>query len=214
MTAPATPREPYATLAQQEGAARLGMWAFLASEALLFAALFALFAGARAEHPATFEEGARHMALGLGTVNTFVLLTSSLVVALALPPLGRGRRRLAIALLLGAIAMGAAFLVIKGVEYARHFREGIYPGGSGAFFSEPPEHGLRLFFTLYYLMTGLHALHVTGGMAALAWAAWRAHRGAIGPGREHPLEFVGLYWHLVDVVWIFLWPLFYLARGG
>ena len=205
--------EHFASRAQQTHAARLGIWLFLASETLLFAALVALYIASRAGNVAAFDEGVRHMNLALGSINTFVLLTSSLVVALSLPALRAARPRVAAACTGLAVLMGAAFLVLKLREYQLHWHEGIYPGGRGAFFATHPTHGLGLFFTLYYLLTGLHALHVIAGMAALAWASVAVLRGSITPGREHPLEFVALYWHLVDVVWIFLWPMLYLVGG-
>lgn len=198
-------------ISKQTHAARLGMWVFIGSEALLFSALFALYAAYRVAYPGAFEDAAGHTNLALGTIMTGVLLTSSFLVAMSL---GRVRRRLsrdALLFLAGATVLGVAFLVLKGIEYAEHFRDGIYPGewyrsttltGQGA----------NIFFTLYYAMTGLHALHVFGGILLLAWLAWRVRRGRIDDAYHTPLELGGMYWHFVDVIWVFLWPLFYLLR--
>lgn len=201
----------YDTLPRQHATARLGMWVFLASESLLFAALFALYAAYRFIYPAEFHAAAAHANVLLGTINTYVLLTSSLTVALAIHETKHGRRRRALILLAVTIALGVLFEILKGVEYGLHLREGIAPGGYYAF-GELPAHGAVLYFTLYYLMTGLHALHVLGGLCALAWLWLRLYRGRITAASYLPLELGGLYWHLVDLVWIFLWPLLYLVK--
>jgi cytochrome c oxidase subunit 3 len=198
----------FETLAVQAHAAKLGMWVFLASEVLLFGALFTLYAASRVEHPGAFHEGIRHTSRVLGTVNTLVLLTSSFSVAAAVHALRERRRGLAFVLLSVSLLLALAFLVFKGVEWSEHIREGIVPGGGTAFFQAHPASGLPLFFTLYYVMTGLHALHVIVGSAVLAWCALRLR--TLEP---HVLEVSGLYWHLVDIVWIFLWPIFYLTGG-
>jgi cytochrome c oxidase subunit 3 len=194
--------------------AKLGMWVFLASESLLFAALFALYGAARAADPEAFAEGIRHMSLSLGTINTFLLLTSSAVVASSVDALERGRRRTAMALISCTIVLGLAFLALKGTEYVQHIHNGIVPGGGTPFFVSHPARGLGIFFTLYYLTTGLHALHVIVGLVVLTWAALQVARRRIDSGRAYPLELATLYWHLIDLVWIFLWPLYYLVRGG
>ena len=208
----ATRLEPhFQDLAKQTHAARLGMWVFIGSEALLFSALFALYAAYRVAYPGAFEDAAGHTNLALGTIMTAVLLTSSFLVAMSL---GRIRRRLArdaVLFLAGAAVLGATFLVLKGMEYAEHFRDGIYPGVWYRA-SALPGQGANIFFTLYYAMTGLHALHVLGGVPLLAWLAWLVRRGRIDDAYHTPLELGGMYWHFVDVVWVFLWPLFYLLR--
>ena len=200
----------YDSLARQHATARLGMWVFLASESLLFAALFALYAAYRFIYPSEFHAAAAHANVLLGTINTYILLTSSLTVALAIHETKHGRRDRALILLALTIALGVAFEVCKLVEYGLHLREGIAPGGYYAY-AALPAHGAVLYFTLYYLMTGLHALHVLGGLCALAWLWARLYRGKIGADSYLALELGGLYWHLVDLVWIFLWPLLYLV---
>jgi cytochrome c oxidase subunit 3 len=192
-------------------AAHLGMWLFLASEVFLFGALFAVYTGCRVEFAADFARAAHESSVVLGTVNTFVLLTSSLLAALAVQAAETKHSRRAGLLLLATIALGAVFMVLKLVEYAGHAREGLLPG---VHFRHPAlaTAGGRAYFTLYYLMTGLHGLHVLGGMTALGIVAFAALRGRYESASPLRLELVTLYWHLVDVVWIFLWPLFYLVR--
>ncbi|HEX7128058.1 MAG TPA: cytochrome c oxidase subunit 3 [Thermodesulfobacteriota bacterium] len=197
--------------AKQAHAARLGMWVFLVSEMLLFGALFALYAAYRTTYPAAFAGATRLTDLTLGTANTYVLVTSSLVVALSLAAARRALGRLAGGLLALALAMGALFLVLKGVEYSAHFREGLYPGTYYRY-AGMPDRGAQVFFSLYYLMTGLHALHVLIGMIVLAWLAWLALRGRFGPDGDTPLELGAMYWHFVDIIWLFLWPMFYLIH--
>ena len=196
---------------KQKEAARLGMWAFLGSEVLLFTGLFALYASYRAIYPAEFAAGVAHNDLFLGTTNTFILLTSSFTVAMAVHEIRQNRARLSAVLLFISVLFGAVFLALKFTEYAEHFREGIYPSAR-YHFAEMPGGAARIFFTLYYFMTGLHALHVTAGMTVLAWVGVCAWRRQYSPEYHTPLELGALYWHLVDVVWIFLWPCLYLMH--
>ena len=202
--------EHFEDLPKQEHASRLGLWVFLASELLFFAALFTLFAGYRLAHAADFDRAVRHNAVALGTTNTAILLVGSTVAAVGVALFRRGRERAGAALFAVTAALGAVFLAVKGAEYAIHFREGIFPGGAGRFFAEHPEPGYPIFFTLYFGMTGLHALHVIVGIGLLAWVAVRARAVS-----AHRAELVALYWHFVDLIWIFLWPMFYLlGRHG
>jgi cytochrome c oxidase subunit 3 len=209
------PHVPYfQDLTRQAHAARLGMWVFLASELLLFAGLFALYASYRAQYPEAFGSGVEHNVRILGTINTAVLICSSYAVASSVHVLRRGKAKLAAALLAFTLACGVAFLVIKGFEYASHFREGVFPGGRGEFFRENAAQGLKLFYTLYFLMTGLHGIHVVVGMGVLTWMLVQILRGKLAPPFTHPLDIGAVYWHLIDVVWIFLWPIFYLTPGS
>lgn len=212
--APGAAAGHFADLAQQEHAARLGMWIFIASEALLFGALFGLYGAYRAAYPDAFREGVGHNPMWMGTLNTGLLLLSSGAAAIAENLLEHRRRRASLGLLAVVLALGTAFLAIKGVEYASHVREGILPGGAGPFFDEHPRAGLAMFFTLYYVMTGLHALHVIVGLAAMAWFAWWIASGRQRPEHAYRLGVATLYWHFVDMVWLFLWPMFYLMGGG
>ena len=203
--------EQFGSLEQQEHAAQLGMWLFLTSEVLLFGALFALYTAYRLEYAEAFRIAARHNQLWLGTTNTAILITSSLLAAWAVHALKNGRAALAELCLLGTLALGAAFLFLKLSEYADHSKHGILPG---AYYRSPElaERGANTFFTLYYFMTGLHGLHVLGGMAALSVMLVQIGRGWYGSTRHTAVELSVLYWHLVDVIWIFLWPLFYLLK--
>jgi cytochrome c oxidase subunit III len=204
----------FANRRQREQAAELGMWTFLASEALLFSGLFGLYASYCTAYGAAFYLGRSNTAHALGAANTFVLLTSSFSAASALASLRLGRRRASVLLLSLTVGFGIAFLVLKGVEYTDHFRNGMYPGAKHGFLVEHPLRGLPIFVTLYYLMTGLHALHVTAGIVVLSVLGFRVWRGRLSDRLAHPLEFGVLYWHLVDLVWVFLWPMFYFAARG
>jgi cytochrome c oxidase subunit III len=196
--------------ARQEHAVRFGMWVFLSSELLLFAGLFGLYTAYRAMYTADFATALHHNALALGTLNTVILICSSFTVAWSIHAVRNDRRRTAIWMLAVTMLFGSLFLVFKGIEYADHFAEGIYPGRHYAF-AEMPAPGARLFFTLYYFMTGLHALHMIAGLTIMAWLTSRVVRRKTTPARHGELELGALYWHLVDGIWIFLWPLFYLT---
>jgi cytochrome c oxidase subunit 3 len=198
----------FATLEQQAQAVKLGLAAFLASEALLFTGILALITAYRADWPAAFTEGVHHNTKILGSINTGVLLTSSALVAIAVELRRATKTRAAAFLTLATAGLGVIFVIIKLTEYAHHFRDGIYPGARGMFFQTHHVPGLPTFWTLYYLATGLHAIHVTCGVGVLSY---RGIRDLVAPTHEHTLEATALYWHLVDVIWIFLWPLFYLA---
>ena len=197
----------YATLEQQAQAVKIALALFLASEALLFTGIFALILSYQSDWPEAFKIGIAHNTKYLGSINTGVLLVSSTLVALAVDAQRAGRRLLAGSLTLGTAFLGLVFLAIKFTEYAKHFSDGIYPGGRGHFFLEHPEHGLPTFWTLYFLATGLHALHVTIGTGLLGYRGVMIFRGSL----THSVEATALYWHFVDIVWIFLWPIFYLA---
>ena len=213
----ATTRDGHAdhfeSLEQQAHAARLGMWVFLASELLLFAGLFALYCGYRAHSPAVFAAAVGHNPRALGTLNTAILICSSYAVAMAVHALRVRRPAVTVMLLATAVLIGAVFLVVKFAEYRLHFHEGIYPGGHGQFFTAHADPAFAVFYTLYFLMTGLHAVHVVIGMTVLVWLLWRVARGTVNPARDHPLTLGAIYWHLVDLIWIFLWPMFYLMHG-
>jgi cytochrome c oxidase subunit 3 len=196
---------------QQAHAGRLGMWVFLGSEWLLFAGLFALYAGYRIHAPAAFARGVADSNRTLGSVNTGILLASSTLAALSVHAGRAGQRGRAALLLTGTIALGAGFLGIKFVEYSQHFRAGIYPGGGGQFFEQHSTPGLPTFWTLYFASTGLHAIHVAVGLVLLAVTVVSLLRGKLTPEHLWPLENATLYWHLIDLIWIFLWPLYYLA---
>ena len=188
--------------------ARLGMWLFLVTEMVLFGGLFIAYSYMRAKYPVEFHEGGQELNVVLGVTNTLVLLTSSLTVVLSIVAIQRGEKGRAMAFLWATLGLAATFLVIKGFEWAAKFHHGLYPNAPHLGTLPPGE---QVFFGLYFTMTGLHGLHVIAGMAVLAWVLSLIARGRIDADRYVHLENGGLYWHLVDVVWIFLLPLFYLA---
>ena len=197
------------TEAQGEGVkARVGIWLFLLSEILLFGGMFLLYSMYRYKNPADFHAGSSELSRFDGTLNTLVLLTSSLTVVVALFSLHvkRNMRRAAF-FLAATIGLGLTFLVVKSFEWGAKFEHGLYPGAK---FLESQPHGFILFFGLYFAMTGLHALHVIIGMVVLSFVLNFVLRKKITPERINIMENGALYWHLVDIIWIFLFPLFYL----
>lgn len=202
------PHSPYPSTEHRENAMRLGIWVFLGSETFLFAALFGLFYGYRAHYLDAFNQAIQHNLLWLGTTNTFLLLLSSFFVAFSINLYHRKQFTLTRVSFALAVLLGLAFLGLKVYEYVEHGHKGILPGALYAF-EELPQHGVRLFFNLYWVMTLLHALHLIGGASWLVWlivrlGAKRAERYATA------VESAGLYWHLIDVIWVFLWPMLYL----
>jgi cytochrome c oxidase subunit 3 len=181
----------------------VAVWVVIASEALLFAGLFTLYAAYRNEHAAEFHVAARRNLAVIGGVNTMILLTSSFYMAVGVHAARRNRARSARRALAAVLVLGGAFLVLKALEWSIHLSDGITPGAAG----DLPTRGSVLFFALYYLMTGLHAAHVVAGLALVAWVRAVVRTRATTPA----VELVGLYWHFVDAVWVFLWPLFYLV---
>lgn len=188
--------------------ARLGMWLFLFTEILLFGGLFLLYSAYRASYPRDFHNGGQHLNAVAGVANTVVLLTSSLTVALAVASLRRGDRRLSRLCLGATVALGCLFLVSKYFEWSAEIGRGIYPNSPHLL--ERPD-GEKLFYGLYYSMTGLHGLHVVAGVVLLSVMLALLRKDSEAHSQYTKLYNSGLYWHLVDVIWIFLLPLFYLA---
>jgi cytochrome c oxidase subunit III len=186
---------------------KLGMWLFISTEILLFGGLFLLYAMYRLKNPADFHAASLDLSRFAGTLNTCVLITSSLTVVLAVFSLQRDRARDAVRYLAVSIALGFVFLVVKGFEWAAKFEHGLNP--NAPFLATQPK-GVMLYFGLYFTMTGLHAVHVIVGMTILGIFLVRIRQGKITARNPTLLENAGLYWHLVDVIWIFLFPLFYL----
>jgi cytochrome c oxidase subunit 3 len=202
------------SLAQQREAATLGMWVFLVTEVLFFGGMFATYAIYRAWYPEAFAAASHELDVMLGTINTVVLITSSLTMALAVHAAQLGQRRVVLWFLAGTMVLGAVFLGIKSVEYYHKFTEHHVPGPGFQFEREYFRHA-QLFFSLYFLMTGLHALHMVIGIGIMLVMFWWAWRGTITADYYSPIEISGLYWHFVDIVWIFLFPLLYLiGRHG
>ena len=207
-----TLRQPYAATEQQRDADFMGMYVFLGTEAMLFGGLFALVFGYRTLHPEAAAAAARHMQLWIATANTAILLTSSLSVALGVHSARNGARRATGGFFLGALALGLAFLALKSIEYGVDYRDGLMPViGRPAAIRDGPA---GLFVDLYFVATGLHAIHLTVGLIVLAWTAVVVlARTKRVPDQAIVVEMSGLYWHFVDVVWVFVFPLFYLTRG-
>jgi cytochrome c oxidase subunit 3 len=189
------------------GGAKLGMWLFLFTELILFGGLFLLYAAYLARYPQEFSAGGKELSVFLGAANTVILLTSSLLAAMAVTALRRAQRRSTVILLSGTILCAALFLVIKSLEWSVKISHNLYPGSSRLVAGPPGE---SVFFSLYYLTTGLHGLHVLIGGTLLAFVAVRVQQGKIDAGHDSWLENGALYWHLVDLIWIFIFPLYYL----
>jgi cytochrome c oxidase subunit III len=197
-------------LGQQHEAATLGMWLFLATEVLFFGGLFTAYMLYRVWYPETFGAASRTLDITLGTVNTMVLITSSLTMALAVHAAATDERRKLMMFLVITMALGLAFLGIKGIEYYQKFEEHHIPGFGFHFEGAAPERA-NLFFSLYFAMTGLHALHMIIGLGIMTVMLFMAWRGRFSARWHTPIEISGLYWHFVDIIWIFLFPLLYLV---
>ena len=202
-------------LAQQGEASTLGMWVFLVTEVLFFGGLFLVYLVYRSIYPEAFIAGSHELDVMLGTINTAVLITSSLTMALAVHGAQTNNRRLVLILLVATMVLGAVFLGIKSVEYYHKFEEHHIPGPGFQFEDKALVNHVQLFFSLYFVMTGLHALHMIIGLGIMTWMLWWTWRGVISAEYYSPIEISGLYWHFVDIVWIFLFPLLYLlGRHG
>lgn len=191
-------------------AGKLGMWLFLVTEVMLFGVLFAGYGLFNYLYPDMFREAHHHLNKVMGAINTVVLLMSSLTMALAIAYIQRDQRGKSKAMLLITFACACVFLFIKYLEYSEKIHHGILPGDffTNKEFKSP---NVALFYSFYFVMTGLHGLHVLIGMGAIAWVFFRMNRGEFDSHKFAPVEFVGLYWHIVDLIWIFLFPLLYLV---
>lgn len=196
---------------QQLDSAKLGMWVFLATEVLFFGGLFTAYIIYRVLYPQLFVMGAEHLITFAGAVNTVVLIASSVSVAMAIRSAQVNDKKKIIICLCITIALAFAFLVIKGFSWSHEFSEGLYPGQFYTF-TEIDHPKAHIFFSIYYLMTGLHALHVIIGIGLMLWLLRKAFKNEFDSEYFTPLEITGLYWHFVDLVWIFLFPLFYLIH--
>ena len=198
----------YATVAQERETVTLGMWAFLATEVLFFGALISAYLNYRVWFGEEFIAAASLTKVALGTANTAVLLTSSACIAMAVTTFDAGRRRAPVLWLSATALLGLIFVVIKATEWWLEYREHLVP----ALDFDLAKYGgvAEIFFVFYFSATGLHALHLLIGIAIVTWLAIRIGRGSLEPGGS-TTRLVGLYWHFVDIVWIFLFPLIYLA---
>ena len=208
----------FSSAEQQRDASTFGMWLFLATEIMFFGGMFCAYLIYRYWYYNEFAAGSRSINIWLGTINTAVLICSSLTVALGVRAAQMGKRKLLVTLLLLTMVFGAAFLGIKGVEWYQKFEEHHIPGSSfnvdDIIHDYPqihidPQHE-QIFFSLYFAMTGLHALHMVIGLGIFTFLTYKAWKGVYSPSYYTPVEVGGLYWHFVDIVWIYLFPLLYL----
>jgi cytochrome c oxidase subunit 3 len=210
----------FADLEQQRETETFGMWLFLATEILIFGAIFTCYTVYRLRYPHDFEAASGKLNILIGSINTIVLLSSSLTMALSVHATRVGRQQMLLICLGLTILLGGTFLGFKVIEYYQDYKENLVPGlafnsaeWTKAEGAEGPVHPQRvaLMLVFYYIMTGLHAVHMVVGMGLLIWLVLRARAGTLTPLRYMAVEVVGLYWHFVDIVWIFLLPLLYLT---
>jgi cytochrome c oxidase subunit 3 len=208
-TGPVELREQFATPGQQRETATSGMWIFLMTEVMMFGVLFTAFAVYRLYYFQPFTDGSSEMNVLLGSINTAVLICSSLTMAMAVHSAASGQRTRTVLFLLATIVIGAVFLGIKFTEYYQHFQEHKVPG---LWFEsdKPGAEKIQMFFFFYFVMTGLHAIHMLVGIGVVSVLAIRAAIGRISARYYTPIEIGGLYWHFVDIVWVFLYAIFYI----
>lgn len=204
----------FASMDQQNEAGKLGMWIFLVTEVLLFGGLFAGYALMFNFHPAAFHEGHHHLDVKLGAINTVILIFSSLTMALAVRAAQTSNKQALIKYLIITFACACGFLVVKYFEYSHKIHEGLLPGTYYNYIHQttPSDPHIGTYFAFYFMMTGVHGLHVVAGMTAIGWVLWRSLKGHFDKHYHAPVEITGLYWHLVDLIWIYLFPLLYLVR--
>ena len=212
-------RHHFADMEQQKNAASFGMWLFLVTEIMFFGGMFCAYLVYRVNHFNAFAAGSQQLSIGLGAFNTAVLLVSSLTVVLAVNAAQRGKKNQLVIYLVITVLLGLTFLGVKAFEYAEKFEKHHVPGASFSFTESFDDNGkhipvnpkeAELFFSLYFAMTGMHALHMIIGCGLFAVLAVLAWKGRYSPGYYTPIENAGLYWHLVDIIWIYLFPLLYL----
>jgi len=192
---------------RDDHASKMGMWLFLFTEILLFGGLFLLYASYRSKYPQAFHAAGQTLDEFIGAVNTVVLITSSLTVAMSITALRRGQTARCLGLLAFTIACAGAFMVNKTIEWGAKFHHGLIPGSEHML--QLPQ-GQGVFYGLYFAMTGLHGIHVIIGASLILWVMLLIRRGKVTAENYAVLENAGLYWHIVDLVWIYLFPLFYL----
>ena len=203
-------REQFDTAAQQRDASTLGMWVFLITEIMFFGGMFLLYTVYNHLYSDVFALASHSLNEVIGGVNTAVLLCSSFTMVLAIRSAQLGRRKSVMMFLVMTMLLGMAFLVIKGFEWAQKFQEHHVPGPSFHLAGTAMQGHAQLFFSLYFAMTGLHALHMVVGCGIVAFLLFQTWRGKFTAEYFTPLDIGGLYWHFVDIIWIFLFPLFYL----
>lgn len=200
----------FANANEEFEASKQGMWVFMVTEVLMFGGLFVAYGIFRGLYPEMFYEAHQHLNANLGAVNTVVLILSSLSMAYAVSATQKGQRDRAVLSLVLTFLLAGCFLVVKYFEYSHKFHDGLLPGAH--FHNEHIKHPKApLFFSLYFMMTGLHGVHILIGMGLIAWLIKRTMAREFSPHFYTPVELVGFYWHFVDLVWIYLFPLLYLV---
>ncbi len=202
-------QEHFAEPEQQFDASKLGMWLFLATEILLFGGLFVGFAISQVKYPEAFVQAHHHLDRNLGFLNTVVLLFSSFTMVMGVHSAKTNQKKKLIFFLVVTILCAFVFLGVKYFEYAHKFHEGLLPGKFYTHEGDPVPNQF-VFFSFYFMMTGLHGIHILGGVAVMSWVLIRAMKGEFSSEYYTPVDLVGLYWHLVDLIWIYLFPLLYL----
>jgi cytochrome c oxidase subunit 3 len=203
-------REQFDTEAQQKDASTLGMWIFLITEVMFFGGMFTAYTVYRRAYSDVFAVASSSLNVAIGAINTAVLLVSSFTMAMAVRAAQLGRRKTLILFLVATLIFGGIFLGVKAYEWNEKFEQHHVPGPSFHLEGVPQQGRAQLFFSLYFAMTGLHALHMVVGVAILSWLIWMAHKGRFTAQYNTPVDVAGLYWHFVDIIWIFLFPLLYL----
>jgi len=206
---PAHVAHHFADAEQQFTSAKLGMWIFLLTEILFFGGLFCAYGVYRYLHPDMFYNVHKLLDVNMGAINTVVLITSSLTMALSIRSMQLGNKKQTLWFLAVTLILAGVFLVVKYFEYSHKFHLGQLPGKWYSFKGAEGENP-HLFFSIYFAMTGLHGLHVVAGMVTIVWMMIRTAKNHFSPEYYTPIEVTGLYWHLVDLIWIFLFPLLYL----
>ena len=201
--------EHFESAEQAFESSKLGLWLFLVTEILLFGGLFVIYIMFRGLYPEVFHEASHHLNRTMGALNTIVLICSSLTMAMAVSRAQHNESKKAAVLLLITFLCGLTFMVVKYFEYTHKIHEGLLPGVHFSF-AEMTDPKAPLFFSLYFMMTGLHGIHVLVGMGLILWVLIRAVKGEFSSEYFTPVELTGLYWHLVDLIWIYLFPLLYL----
>ncbi len=201
----------FATKEQQFDASKIGMWLFLTTEILMFGGLFVGFGLMQGKFPEAFLQAHHHLDKNLGALNTIVLLISSFTMVMAVWAAQHSKKQLLITMLLITLTCAGIFLGVKYFEYSHKFHEGLLPG---KFYHHEGDTvpGQFMFFSFYFMMTGLHGIHILGGMVVITWLLIRAMKGEFTANYYTPVDLVGLYWHLVDLIWIYLFPLLYLIQ--
>ena len=201
----------FSTKEQQFDTAKIGMWLFLATEILMFGGLFVGFGLMQGKFPEAFLQAHHHLDKSLGALNTIVLLVSSFTMVMAVWAASKSKQKQLITYLFITLVCAGIFLVVKYFEYSHKFHEGLLPG---RFYHHAGDTvpGQFMFFSFYFMMTGLHGFHILGGMVVITWLLIRAMKGHFNANYYTPVDLVGLYWHLVDMIWIYLFPLLYLIQ--